>query len=438
MENTYFAIVTDLGTKKMFEALNEEKKVSIAEFAVGDGGGTAYLPTKEMEELKNEVWRGSVKSCYVSEESENLLITESVIPSDVGGFTIREMGIYDTEGTLIAICNTPETQKVKIADGVVHEMVLSMEIALSNTDSVELIVDPAVVTATKKDVERLEKRLEKKIEEEDNATYRQATGYTDTKIAELINGAPSTLDTLGEIAQAMQDNENVVEALEAAMGNKAPQAEVDGHTSNSTIHITASERTNWNSHMLEKATANSFGHVKLSDTFQNALADGDAANGVGASQKALADAYSALNSNLADSLGGLTFGVDSDGNPGYIKAGADTVTPFKSGVSFVWQVYGLSGSINLKNTGKVKLTILNFLANGGVNVYGATSPTELYHNAYYNLHLYGTFAINSGQVNIEQVVDTPDINTYPYIVIYPVYATGWSNNSSINICEITT
>ena len=146
----------------------------------------------------------------------------------------------------------------------------------------------------------------------------------------------------------------------------------------------------------------------------------------------------ALNSNLADSLGGLTFGVDSDGNPGYIKAGADTVTPFKSGVSFVWQVYGLSGSINLKNTGKVKLTILNFLANGGVNVYGATSPTELYHNAYYNLHLYGTFAINSGQVNIEQVVDTPDINTYPYIVIYPVYATGWSNNSSINICEITT
>lgn len=371
MENTYFAIVTDSGTKKMFEALNEEKKVSIAEFAVGDGGGTAYLPTKEMEALKNEVWRGSVKSCYVSEESENLLITESVIPSDVGGFTIREMGIYDTEGTLIAICNTPETQKVKIADGVVHEMTLSMEIALSNTDSVELIVDPAVVTATKKDVERIENRLERKIEEEDSAVYSQSTGYTDTKIAELINGAPSTLDTLGEIAQAMQENENVVDALEAAMGSKAPQAELDGHTGNSTIHITASERTKWNnkmektgdasnttaaftqasalanistgekistimgkvskaiatliSHVAEKATGSKFGHVKLSDTYKSAVSNGAAANGVGASQKAVADAYTALN----NSLGGLEFAQDAEGNWGYKPAGADTVTPFK-------------------------------------------------------------------------------------------------------------
>ncbi|MBD5509996.1 MAG: phage tail protein [Lachnospiraceae bacterium] len=370
MENTYFTIVTDSGTKKMFDALNEEKKVSIAEFAVGDGGGEAYSPTKEMEALKNEVWRGSVKSCYVSEESENLLITESVIPSDVGGFTIREMGIFDTEGTLIAICNTPETQKVRIADGVVHEMTLSMEIALSNTDSVELIVDPAVVTATKKDVERLGSSLEKKIEEEYNATYRQATGYTDTKIADLINGAPSTLDTLGEIAQAMQDNESVVEALDKAMGSKASQAELDGHTGNSTIHITASERTGWNnkldktgdasnttaaftqastladiktgekisaimgkvskaiatliSHVAEKATGSKYGHVKLSDTYKSAVSKGDAANGVGASQKALADAYSALNCNL----GNCTFSVQSDG--AYVtytpEGGADTVT----------------------------------------------------------------------------------------------------------------
>ncbi len=375
MENTYFTIVTDSGTKKMFEALNEEKKVSIAEFAVGDGGGEAYSPTKEMEALKNEVWRGSVKSCYVSEESENLLITESVIPSDVGGFTIREMGIFDTEGTLIAICNTPETHKVKITDGVVHEMTLSMEIALSNTDSVELIVDPAVVTATKKDVERLGNSLEKKIEKEDNATYRQATGYTDTKIAELINGAPSTLDTLGEIAQAMQDNESVVDALESAIGSKAPQAELDGHTGNSTIHITATERKSWNnklgydgnsssttvvfgqadtlenirtgeklsiimnkvskaiatliSHVEEKATGSAFGHVKLSDNYKTALADGYASNGMGASQRALADAYAKLNKSLSKMP---QFVIDSDGKiTGYkTGAGADTVFPFKA------------------------------------------------------------------------------------------------------------
>lgn len=80
-----------------------------------------------------------------------------------------------------------------------------------------------------------------------DGVYQQATGYTDQKIADLINGAPSTLDTLGEIAEAMADNANVVDALEAAVGTKASQAELDGHISNNTIHITASERQAWNS-----------------------------------------------------------------------------------------------------------------------------------------------------------------------------------------------
>lgn len=78
-------------------------------------------------------------------------------------------------------------------------------------------------------------------------TYQQAAGYTDTKIAELINGAPSTLDTLGEIADAMQNNADVVEALDSSIGSKASQAELDGHINNSTIHVTADERNIWNS-----------------------------------------------------------------------------------------------------------------------------------------------------------------------------------------------
>ena len=217
-----------------------------------------------------------------------------------------------------------------------------------------------------------------------DTAYAGSNAYTDAKIAELIDGAPSTLDTLGEIAQALQEGGGISDALDAAIGTKASRAELDSHTGNDTIHITASERTKWNSkmgstedagnttvtfseasdlsninsgektgtimgkiskavstlisHLSSKAAADEFGHVRLSDTYQNALTDGAAANGVGASQKALADAYSTLNGNLVDSLGGITFGVDADGNYGYIKAGADTVTPFnesniKMGVS---------------------------------------------------------------------------------------------------------
>lgn len=156
MENTYFAIVTDLGARKMLEAVNEGKKVNITHFAVGDGGGGYYTPSVEMTQLKNEVWRGAVNSCRISEESENLLIIESVIPSDIGGFTIREMGVFNENDELIAICNTPDTQKVRVSDGVVHELSLSIEIALSNTDSVQLMVDPNVVMATKKDLQELQ------------------------------------------------------------------------------------------------------------------------------------------------------------------------------------------------------------------------------------------------------------------------------------------
>lgn len=76
-----------------------------------------------------------------------------------------------------------------------------------------------------------------------NAAYEKAKTYTNTKIAELINGAPTTLDTLGEIAEAMSDNQDVVEALNAAIGTKAGQAELDGHTGNTAIHITAAEKS---------------------------------------------------------------------------------------------------------------------------------------------------------------------------------------------------
>lgn len=73
-----------------------------------------------------------------------------------------------------------------------------------------------------------------------------ANAYTDSEIAGLINGAPTTLDTLGEIAAAMADNEEVVDALEAAIGAKANATDLTSHTGNTTVHITSTERTNWN------------------------------------------------------------------------------------------------------------------------------------------------------------------------------------------------
>ena len=317
-----------------------------------------------------------------------------------------------------------------------------------------------------------------------DAVYQQSTGYTDTKIAELINGAPSTLDTLGKIAQAMQGNESVVDALESAIGSKAPQAELDGHTGNSTIHITASERTNWDSklaetgdasnttaafeqastlanisagekistimgkiskaiatlisHVSEKATGSKFGHVKLSDTYSSEVSNGAAVNGVGASQKALADAYSALNSYLADSLGGITFGVDDNGNYGYKKAGADTVTPFKTEGT---KIYGSasgnnSWTVNIKRNAPIlKLTGEGYIGNAPTNhvylgIYGAAEDYVTPYTAYNHVELPMIQAIS---IYADMPTVEVDVSAYPRLVIYAIYGTATvDGNTRIN------
>lgn len=157
----YFTLVTDIGTRKMMQAVHEGKKISIVEFAVGDGNGESTEPDAGAAALRNEVWRGNVNGCRISGESENVMVVESLIPADVGGFTIREMGVFDDEGDLIAVCNTPETAKVHIVDGVLSELTLQMEIILTNADSVHLTLNPGILMATKEDLEILKIKIEK-------------------------------------------------------------------------------------------------------------------------------------------------------------------------------------------------------------------------------------------------------------------------------------
>lgn len=262
MKNEYYSIVTNVGTQKIAEAINNDSKVNIVEFAVGDGGGAYYKPTPIQKGLKNEMWRGSISACYINENSENVLVIESVIPSNVGGYTIREMAVFDEEGNMIAICNTPDTQKVDISDGVIHELDLSLEIAVTNTESIQLVIDPNVINATKKDVRKIEEKVNRHIENNENphyvtkeqvglgnvdntadidkpvsvlvrealdAYYAQLTAYADKKIADLIDGAPTTMDTLKEVHDAIEENRDIQIALDAAIGTKTNKNEFDSH-----------------------------------------------------------------------------------------------------------------------------------------------------------------------------------------------------------------
>lgn len=152
-DKTYGTIVTDCGIQLIAAAVMEGKKINITDLAVGDGGGAYYQPTPNMTGLKNECWSGPIKSVSVNKDSPNMIDITAIIPSTVGGFTIREMAVKDDVKNTIAICNTPDTEKVIISSGAAGEIELTMHIEISNADAISFIIDPNVVTATKKDIE---------------------------------------------------------------------------------------------------------------------------------------------------------------------------------------------------------------------------------------------------------------------------------------------
>ena len=154
IENKYGSIVTDVGVQLITEAVMEGQKVNITTLAVGDGGGSYYKPNSTMTALKGEKWRGKVNRVEVNEKSPNMIDVVAVVPSDVGGWTIREMGVFDDaeEPNMIAVCNTPDTEKVIITSGAAGEIELTMHIEISNTGAISFVIDPNVVTATKKDL----------------------------------------------------------------------------------------------------------------------------------------------------------------------------------------------------------------------------------------------------------------------------------------------
>lgn len=149
----YYAILTNIGEAKLANALALGIPLEITHLAVGDGEGQGAqgtpLPDPAQTALVSEQRRAQINTLTTDPESESVLIAEQVIPEDVGGWWIREMGLFDVDGDLIAVCNTPPTYKPVISAGSGRTQVVRMHIIVSNTAAVTLKVDPAVVLATR-------------------------------------------------------------------------------------------------------------------------------------------------------------------------------------------------------------------------------------------------------------------------------------------------
>ncbi|MEW6309947.1 MAG: phage tail protein [Pseudomonadota bacterium] len=155
MANEFFTILTATGRNKLANATATATPLNLTQMAVGDGdNGAYYSPTEAQTTLKHEVWRGAINHLAVDANNPNWIVAELVIPDDVGGFYIREVGLFDSAGAMIAVGKFPESYKPTLAAGSNKQLYVRMILEVTNTSAVTLLVDPSVVLATRQYVDQ--------------------------------------------------------------------------------------------------------------------------------------------------------------------------------------------------------------------------------------------------------------------------------------------
>ncbi|MGP8941177.1 phage tail-collar fiber domain-containing protein [Enterobacter soli] len=161
MSAKFYTLLTEIGAAKLASATALGVPLKITQMAVGDGGGVLPTPSAQQTALVAEKRRASLNMLYIDPQNSSQIIAEQVIPETEGGWWIREVGLFDETGALIAVGNCPESYKPQLAEGSGRTQTVRMVLITSSTDNITLKIDPAVVLATRKYVD--DKVLELKV-----------------------------------------------------------------------------------------------------------------------------------------------------------------------------------------------------------------------------------------------------------------------------------
>ena len=198
MSTKFKTIITTAGAAKLAAAtVPGGEKVNLTAMAVGDGGGTLPEPNAGQTKLINEVWRHALNKISQDNKNKNYIVAELVIPPDVGGFWMRELGLYDDAGTLIAVANMAESYKPKLAEGSGRAQTCRMVIIVSSIDSVELSIDATTVMATQDYVD------DKLAEHEKSRRHPDAT-LKEKGFVQLSSVTDSTSESLAATPKAVK------------------------------------------------------------------------------------------------------------------------------------------------------------------------------------------------------------------------------------------
>ncbi|WP_236721586.1 phage tail protein [Edwardsiella piscicida] len=293
MATKYLALLTNIGAAKLAKAAALGSKVEITQMAVGDGNGVLPTPNPAQTALVHEMRRAPLNMLTVDPANASQIIAEQVIPEDVGGWWIREIGLFDKDGDMIAVANCAETYKPQLQEGSGRVQAIRVILIVSSTEAVTLKIDPAVVLATRQYVDDkvievrayVDSQLEAharsrnhpdattaakgfvQLSSDDNsaaedkaatpAAVKKVRALAETKapidsptltgapttptpptaasgleianaafvaakIASLVGSAPGVLDTLQEIAAALNNNPNFANEMIRQLAGKQP------------------------------------------------------------------------------------------------------------------------------------------------------------------------------------------------------------------------
>lgn len=357
MAEKFYTILTNIGKAQIANSGVMGSKVNFVKFKIGDGNGAYYEPTENQKDLVHTVYEGNITDIETDKENPNWMKINLMIPANVGGFMIREYGVFDADGNMLAVAKCAESYKPVAEDGSTKELILRMILAVSNTKNVNMELDPTLVFVTKEELEDLKKSITaslnditKKVDnikipdgttaEKGIVQLEDSVSSTATNKAATSNSVKNAYDKgVSAYNLASTANGNAISALSRA--NEAFQSASNGKT----------------------AIAGVLGYVSGGNTHQelaneaqyckNIMANNLNAKGVGANGNyALRDLANSIGNINIQSLGGKRF---ASGTFEHSQGATGTVSlPFSASViiivngssAFIWNRFRAYSAMN--------------------------------------------------------------------------------------------
>ena len=282
MASQYFAILTDYGTRAIAHALSQRKPLQLTQFAVGDGNGQAVTPTASATALVHQTHIAPVSAVSLDPRNNKQVIVELTIPENVGGFYIREMGVFDSQNKLIAYANCPESFKPTESSGSGKVQVLRMILKVESSSAVTLSIDHSVIFITRQQMapKTITATTQNGFDESGHSHEIAKASTTQQGITQLYSGYESESEDMAATPKSIKLLKAFIDALTRNFTNYIPNSKkssaVDSNSTD-TVATSAAVKTAYDKGVEAKtaadnANSNANGRVsKSGDTMTGPL-----------------------------------------------------------------------------------------------------------------------------------------------------------------------